>query len=54
MGGKLTMGPVWDFDGAMDNYMYEPFETGSLAFYTKPWFNRLCKDEGFLHKIVGI
>lgn len=51
MGGKLTMGPVWDFDGAMDNYMYEPFETGSLAFYTKPWFNRLCKDEGFLHKL---
>ena len=51
MGGKLVMGPVWDFDGAMDNYMYEPLETESLAFYTKPWFDRLCKDAEFVDKL---
>lgn len=51
LGGKLTMGPVWDFDGAMDNYMYEPLDTESLAFYTKPWFDQLCKDKGFLQKL---
>lgn len=53
VGGKLTMGPVWDFDGAMDNYMYEPLETESLAFYTKPWFDRLCTDMAFVKKLEG-
>lgn len=51
VGGKLTMGPVWDFDGAMDNYMYEPLKTESLAFYTKPWFDRLCTDAAFVKKL---
>ncbi|MCR5234578.1 MAG: CotH kinase family protein [Lachnospiraceae bacterium] len=50
-GGKLTMGPVWDFDGAMDNYKYEPFDYLSIAFYTKPWFDRLCLDLDFLEKL---
>ncbi|MCR5420277.1 MAG: CotH kinase family protein [Lachnospiraceae bacterium] len=50
-GGKLTMGPVWDFDGAMDNYMYEPFDVDTIAFYTKPWYDRLCLDKNFLKKL---
>lgn len=51
VGGKLTMGPVWDFDMSMDNYIYEPLSTGDLAFQTKPWFDRLCKDDTFLDKL---
>ncbi len=50
-GGKLAMGPVWDFDGAMDNYKYEPFNSENIAFYTKPWFDRLCLDKDFLEKL---
>ena len=51
VGGKLTMGPVWDFDGTMDNYRNEALETGVLAFQTKPWFDRLCKDKKFVKKL---
>ena len=51
VGGKLTMGPVWDFDGTMDNYRNEALETGVLAFQTKPWFDRLCKDKNFVKKL---
>ena len=51
LGGRLSMGPVWDFDGAMDNYIYEPLDTESLAFNTKPWFDCLCKDINFVKKL---
>lgn len=51
VGGKLSMGPVWDFDMAMDNYIYEPFATSYLAFQTKPWFDRLCMDDTFLERL---
>lgn len=50
-GGKLSMGPVWDFDGAMDNYFEEPLKVDTLAFQTKPWFKELCKDHTFIKKI---
>lgn len=51
LGGKLCMGPVWDFDGTMDNYRNEPLNAEKLAFQTKPWFDRLCKDHTFLKKL---
>lgn len=51
IGGKLTMGPVWDFDQAMDNYRFESLKTDTLAFQTKPWFDRLCKDRYFVEKL---
>lgn len=51
LGGKLTMGPVWDFDGTMDNYIYEPLETQYLAFQTKPWFEQLCQDRAFVRAL---
>lgn len=51
VGGKLTMGPVWDFDGTIDNYKLEALETESLAFHKKPWFDRLCRDQSFVEKL---
>jgi hypothetical protein len=51
VGGKLTMGPVWDFDGTMDNYRKEPLETEVTAFQYKPWFDRLMKDLTFVRKL---
>lgn len=47
-GQKLKMGPVWDFDGTMDNYFYEPLEYKVTAFQVKPWFNCLIKDQHFV------
>ena len=51
-GGKLSMGPVWDFDGTMDNYVIEPAEPKNLAFEVKPWFDMLCTDKVFVQKLI--
>lgn len=51
LGKKLAMGPVWDYDGTMDNYRHESLDTDALAMQTKPWFDRLCKDMTFLKKM---
>ncbi|MHC1722802.1 MAG: CotH kinase family protein [Aminipila sp.] len=50
LGGKLSMGPIWDFDGTIDNYIAESAHTEDLAFYKAPWFDRLIKDEAFIEK----
>ncbi len=50
-GGKLNMGPVWDYDGTMDNYKKEPLDTDALAFQLKPWFEQLCRDNTFITKL---
>lgn len=50
-GGKLTMGPIWDLDGAIDNYRFEPLDTDALAFETKPWFEQLCRDNTFITEL---
>lgn len=50
-GGKLKIGPVWDFDGTMDNYIKEPLNTMVTAFQTKPWFDRLMSDKTFIKKV---
>lgn len=50
-GGKLTMGPAWDYDGTIDNYKHEPLDTDALAFQTKPWFEQLCRDNTFITKL---
>lgn len=51
LGGKITIGPVWDFDGAMDNARSAMLETEVTSMQTKPWFERLCKDKTFLEKV---
>ena len=52
IGGKLTMGPVWDFDGTMDNFVIEPAEPKNLAFEVKPWFDMLCTDKVYCQKLI--
>ncbi len=47
-GERLHIGPVWDFDQAMNNYFGGEMEPETLAFQTKPLFDRLTKDERFL------
>lgn len=51
VGEKLKMGPVWDYDGTMDNYIYEPLEVEHMAFQLKPWFDRLVLDRSFVEKL---
>lgn len=47
-GGRLYIGPVWDFDQAMNNYFQEEMDPYTLAFQTKPFFAQLSKDERFI------
>lgn len=47
-GGKLQIGPVWDFDQAMNNYFAEEMDAETLAFQTKPFFKQLCRDKRFI------
>lgn len=45
--GKLTMGPVWDFDQAMDNNETASANLQTTAFHAAPWFDRILKDPVF-------
>lgn len=51
MGGKLKLGPVWDYDGAMDNSRQEELNLDVTALQVKPWFECLAKDKYFLNKV---
>lgn len=47
-GERLHIGPVWDFDQAMNNYYQDEMDPYTLAFQTKPMFDRLSKDKRFI------
>ncbi|MGN0352653.1 MAG: CotH kinase family protein [Roseburia sp.] len=47
-GGKLQMGPLWDYDGAMDNYPSELNNPQNVVFQNHPWFEQLCKSERYV------
>ncbi len=51
-GGKLGMGPVWDFDTAIGNtdYSYSKYATGWWIRNTK-WFGRLFEDPAFKARV---
>ena len=55
-GGKLTAGPVWDFNFSMGNTVFHNgWETDSWLIYTNPvpfWWDRLLSDENFKQKLV--
>lgn len=47
-GEVLKIGPVWDFDQAMNNYYDDEMKPETLAFQEKPFFDRLVLDQRFL------
>ena len=52
VGGKLSIGPVWDFNNALDNYMEEPFDATGFGFPDSLWYHMLLKDERFTAQVV--
>ena len=50
--GKLTMGPVWDFDQAMDNNEIYTANLHTTAFHSAPWFEQMLQDPAFINAIV--
>lgn len=51
--GKLAIGPLWDYDGAMDNYSGGITNLENANFSEQPWFDRLLLDEEFQAKIIA-
>lgn len=50
--GKLTMGPVWDFDQAIDNNATILANLQTTAFHSAPWFDRMLQDPVFTTAIM--
>lgn len=50
-GEPLKIGPVWDFDQAMNNYAVEEMKPDSMAFQERPFFERFTKDIRFLDEL---
>lgn len=52
-GGKLKMGPIWDFDIAFGNINYNGNNTpeGFMIKNKASWYARLFKDENFVAKV---
>jgi CotH protein len=51
-GGKLVMGPLWDFDLAAGNANYnDSFKTDGWRIRTAPWFSRLFEDPAFAARV---
>lgn len=47
-GEPLKVGPVWDFDQAMNNYFQDEMDTDTMAFQERPFYDRFCKDARFV------
>lgn len=45
---KLHMGPIWDYDGAMDNYPTELNNPEFVVFQMHPWFEKLCYSKEYV------
>ncbi len=50
--GRLTMGPVWDFDQAMDNNETVSANLETTAFHSAPWFDMILRDPVFTAAII--
>lgn len=49
---KLAIGPLWDFDNAMDNYSTAIANYEYMVFVEKPWFEKIMQDPAFQKKVV--
>ena len=50
--GKLSMGPVWDFDQAMDNNETQSAKLNTTAFHSTPWFQQMLRDPEFVRMLT--
>ena len=50
-GGKLHLGPVWDFDQAVNNVYDQEQDPETLAMTEKPFFKQLVQDKVFVERL---
>lgn len=52
--GKISIGPLWDFNSAFDNYVESDYsEASGFAMTTRPWYTMLVKDEAFTDAVIS-
>ena len=51
-GEPLYMGPVWDYDQALNNSRVEELKASDIAFQMQPFFKELCNDKAFVEKLI--
>lgn len=51
VGGKLVMGPVWDFDGGVDNVTSALTRVDYIVMGNRPWFEQMVKDSVFVKRL---
>lgn len=49
--GHLTVGPVWDYNNMLDNYI-RPFSYDRLYLQNRGWYGALMKDEDFVERVL--
>ena len=50
-GDRLNIGPVWDFDQAMNNSFEAEYNAEEIAFQERTFFKQLCNDKNFVKKL---
>lgn len=51
--GKLTIGPVWDFNNALDNYIDYVRNTENFVMTEYPIYQMICMDEDFIDSVIA-
>lgn len=49
--GKLHIGPVWDFNNSLDNFL-RPINDNEFILAQKGWFDKLLTDEDFVEAVI--
>lgn len=49
--GKLTIGPVWDYNNMLNNYIVS-FASDGLYLANRGWYGELMKDEAFVERVL--
>ena len=49
--GKLTIGPVWDYNNMLNNYIAS-FSSDGLYLANRGWYGQLMKDEAFVERVL--
>lgn len=52
-GGKLKIGPVWDFDICADNYSDKATDLKNVMLNERPWFEKLVNSSEFTNKLIN-
>lgn len=49
--GKIHMGPVWDYNNVLDNYIRLELDSSEFLFTDRLWYDRLLTDEEFNRQV---